>query len=248
MRILLEWLDIYGLTVEFYKRRKYKLVSTTVLCLLLISAYTSYNMRSLTNTFDSVYAPMSQQTTDHTVRDAVNPNSVHHRGKPLFELSARGGQASFASAFSSSSASDQEEFQQARHCLAQAMYFEARSEPLEGWQAVGDVVINRVRDKRYPNTVCDVVFQGEFRRHKCQFSFACDGRSDRAYNQNFGLPPMIWLASCLSKAQIQKLQASPRITMLIMLLQNGHLLWNRSPRLAVISFMSKTRWGISLPP
>lgn len=75
-----------------------------------------------------------------------------------------------------------ESFEEARQCLAQAIYFEARSEPEPGWEAVADVVINRVRDKRYPQTICRVVFQGEYRRHSCQFSFACDGLSDRAKN------------------------------------------------------------------
>ena len=64
------------------------------------------------------------------------------------------------------------------NCLAQAVYFEARGEPLEGQLAVAQVVINRVRDARYPSTVCQVVFQNEQWRHRCQFSFACDGRSD----------------------------------------------------------------------
>ncbi|MEM6833146.1 MAG: cell wall hydrolase [Sphingomonadales bacterium] len=67
-------------------------------------------------------------------------------------------------------------------CLAQAVYFEARSEPLEGQLAVAQVVLNRVMDERYPTTICGVVFQGEQRRHKCQFSFACDGLSDRPRN------------------------------------------------------------------
>ncbi len=71
----------------------------------------------------------------------------------------------------------------ARKCLAQAIYFEARSEPPEGWVAVADVVINRARDPRYPASICGVVFQGEYRKNRCQFSFACDGRSDRAYNR-----------------------------------------------------------------
>jgi spore germination cell wall hydrolase CwlJ-like protein len=71
----------------------------------------------------------------------------------------------------------------ARKCLAQAIYFEARSEPPEGWVAVADVVINRARNPRYPASICGVVFQGEYRRNRCQFSFACDGRSDRAYNR-----------------------------------------------------------------
>ena len=65
-------------------------------------------------------------------------------------------------------------------CLAQAIYFEARSEPIEGQLAVAHVVLNRVKDPRYPNTICGVVFQNEHRRHRCQFSFACDGLSDNA--------------------------------------------------------------------
>ena len=64
-------------------------------------------------------------------------------------------------------------------CLALAIYFEARSEPIAGQKAVAEVVLNRVQDKRFPGTVCGVVFQNEKWRHRCQFSFACDGRSDR---------------------------------------------------------------------
>ncbi len=66
-------------------------------------------------------------------------------------------------------------------CLAQAIYFEARSEPFEGQVAVAYVIMNRVKDRRYPNNICAVVFQNEQRRHKCQFSFACDGLSDNPY-------------------------------------------------------------------
>ena len=66
----------------------------------------------------------------------------------------------------------------ADRCLAQAIYFEARGEPFEGRMAVALVVLNRVKDAGYPSTVCDVVFQNEHRRHACQFSFACDGKSD----------------------------------------------------------------------
>lgn len=64
-------------------------------------------------------------------------------------------------------------------CLSQAVYFEARSEPLNGQAAVAEVILNRVQDRRFPNTICGVVFQNENWRHRCQFSFACDGRSDR---------------------------------------------------------------------
>lgn len=60
-------------------------------------------------------------------------------------------------------------------CLTQAVYFEARSEPLEGQEAVAQVVMNRTRMAQYPSQVCDVVFQGSDRPTGCQFSFTCDG-------------------------------------------------------------------------
>ena len=46
------------------------------------------------------------------------------------------------------------------YCLAQNVYFEAKSEPLAGQYAVADVVLNRVKDTRYPNTICEVVKEG----------------------------------------------------------------------------------------
>lgn len=65
-------------------------------------------------------------------------------------------------------------------CLALNIYFEARSEPDAGRMAVGHVVMNRVSDDRYPAGVCAVVRQGGERvRNRCQFSWWCDGRSDR---------------------------------------------------------------------
>lgn len=63
-------------------------------------------------------------------------------------------------------------------CLARAIYFEARGEPASGQVAVGRVILNRVADPRYPDTVCAVVYQNVHRRNRCQFSFACDGKAD----------------------------------------------------------------------
>jgi len=60
-------------------------------------------------------------------------------------------------------------------CLATAIYFEARGETYRGQVAVAQVVLNRVEDHRYPDTICGVVFQNQHRRNACQFSFACDG-------------------------------------------------------------------------
>ena len=63
-------------------------------------------------------------------------------------------------------------------CLAQAIYFESRGEPLEGQIAVAEVVLNRVDDRRFPNSVCGVTKQGVGQGRACQFSYACDGRAD----------------------------------------------------------------------
>jgi spore germination cell wall hydrolase CwlJ-like protein len=60
-------------------------------------------------------------------------------------------------------------------CLAQAIYYEARSESEDGQRAVAQVVLNRLRHPTYPATVCGVVYQGSERSTGCQFTFTCDG-------------------------------------------------------------------------
>lgn len=62
-------------------------------------------------------------------------------------------------------------------CLARAIYFEARGESIKGQAAVAEVVLNRVDSPLFPRTICGVVQQGG--SGGCQFSFVCDGRSDR---------------------------------------------------------------------
>ncbi len=64
-------------------------------------------------------------------------------------------------------------------CLADAVYFEARAEPVRGQMAVAQVVINRVFSGYYPNNICGVVYQNAHRHLRCQFTFACDGRPER---------------------------------------------------------------------
>jgi spore germination cell wall hydrolase CwlJ-like protein len=66
-----------------------------------------------------------------------------------------------------------------QRCLAEAIYFEARSEPEAGQAAVAQVVLNRVNSGLYPSSVCGVVYQNRNRHLACQFSFACEGRSLR---------------------------------------------------------------------
>ncbi|MEL6583928.1 MAG: cell wall hydrolase [Pseudomonadota bacterium] len=61
-------------------------------------------------------------------------------------------------------------------CLTQALYFEARGESISGQIAVAEVILNRVDDSRYPDSICGVIRQGEERRNRCQFSYMCDGK------------------------------------------------------------------------
>jgi len=68
-------------------------------------------------------------------------------------------------------------------CLARGIYFEARGESLEGQAAVAQVILNRVRNPTFPNTICGVVYQNDNWRNRCQFSFACDGIRDRVRSQ-----------------------------------------------------------------
>lgn len=67
------------------------------------------------------------------------------------------------------------EAERAVQCLTNAIYYEAASEPLDGQRAVAQVVVNRVRDRHFPKSVCGVVYEGWERRTGCQFSFVCDG-------------------------------------------------------------------------
>ena len=68
----------------------------------------------------------------------------------------------------------------ALRCLTQGVYYEAALESTEGQEAVAQVILNRVRDPNYPNTVCGVVFEGAERTTGCQFSFTCDGALSQA--------------------------------------------------------------------
>jgi len=77
-------------------------------------------------------------------------------------------------------------------CLAFNIYHEARGENLAGKFAVADVTLNRTRDKRFPDTICDVVKQGSLKYRKadhspkinvCQFSWWCDGKSDEPLDE-----------------------------------------------------------------
>jgi hypothetical protein len=63
-------------------------------------------------------------------------------------------------------------------CLAEALYFEARGETIKGIFAVAEVILNRVDSARYPDTVCDVIYQGTGEKYRCQFTYSCDGHAE----------------------------------------------------------------------
>jgi spore germination cell wall hydrolase CwlJ-like protein len=62
-------------------------------------------------------------------------------------------------------------------CLARTVYWEAKGEPVEAMEAVANVVMNRVADEAFPDTVCAVVTQGQD-GGPCQFSWWCDGNPE----------------------------------------------------------------------
>ncbi|SUZ88752.1 uncharacterized protein METZ01_LOCUS41606 [marine metagenome] len=72
-------------------------------------------------------------------------------------------------------------------CLSKNIYFEASTESTAGKIAVGQVVLNRKDSISFPNTVCDVVYEGKHYksgfpvRDRCQFSWYCDGKHDRPF-------------------------------------------------------------------
>ena len=83
----------------------------------------------------------------------------------------------------------------ATDCLSAAVYYEARSEPIDGQRAVAQVVLNRVRDRAFPASVCRVVYQRS--AGVCQFSFACDGSTAHP------LEPRAWaVAEAIAKAAL----------------------------------------------
>jgi spore germination cell wall hydrolase CwlJ-like protein len=74
-------------------------------------------------------------------------------------------------------------------CLANAVYFEARSEPIEGQLAVAEVVLNRAASGRYPTDLCSVITQ------KAQFSFIQRGKFPRADRESEAWKKAVAIAS-----------------------------------------------------
>ena len=85
------------------------------------------------------------------------------------------GKLAIARPFLGGAGADSGARERALDCLAAGIYYEARSESLQGQRAVAQVILNRVRDPLFPDSVCGVVFQGSSRSTGCQFTFTCDG-------------------------------------------------------------------------
>lgn len=125
-----------------------------------------------------VFLIVSTSLTEPTIAEAPTLAMMGDAYGPLDLASASTGASFSAADVPAGDSSTRNQF----ICLAQAIYFEARGEPIEGQIAVAQVVLNRLSDRNYPPTICGVVYQNETRRYHCQFSFACDGKSDRPRN------------------------------------------------------------------
>ena len=84
------------------------------------------------------------------------------------------------------------------HCLALALYWEARGEPELGMIAVGWTIINRTHSRDFPATPCAVVYEGG-EDPPCQFSWWCDGKSDRPRDRRGWLRAQVVAAKLLTR-------------------------------------------------
>ncbi len=85
-----------------------------------------------------------------------------------------------------------------RDCLTQAIYHEARGESVNGQWAVANVIVNRALSGKFPSTLCGVIYQNANKGyHRCQFTFACDGKTDApreraAWNRSAGIAAKVY--------------------------------------------------------
>ncbi|GGB51795.1 ATP-binding protein [Roseibium aquae] len=122
----------------------------------MVSAYAPDTVQDTTEPFRALFGASKYEQDPPPPEDPVNPHWWAQKPLPL-------------------SVSTEKE----QKCLAEAIYFEARGESEEGQIAVAQVVLNRVKNPAYPNTICGVVYQNQHMRNRCQFSYACDGIPDR---------------------------------------------------------------------
>ncbi|MBO0345519.1 cell wall hydrolase [Roseibium sp. CAU 1637] len=122
----------------------------------LVSAYAPDTLAHTQGPFDALFGAAKYEQELPPPEDPENPHWWAQKPLPASAYSAK-----------------------EQKCLAEAIYFEARGEVEEGQVAVAQVVLNRVKNPSYPNSICGVVYQNKQKRNRCQFSFACDGIRDR---------------------------------------------------------------------
>ncbi|MEP3048666.1 MAG: cell wall hydrolase [Roseibium sp.] len=122
----------------------------------LLSAYAPESVKETKEPFDALFGAAKYEQEAPPPEDPNNPHWWAQKPLPLSVGTAK-----------------------EQRCLAEAIYFEARGEEEEGQVAVAQVVLNRVKNPSYPNSICGVVYQNKHKRNRCQFSFACDGIKDR---------------------------------------------------------------------
>ena len=242
MRILLEWLDVYGLTADFLGRRKYKLLSVAIPCLLLVSAYTSFNTRSLVNALDSVYVPAS--TPHMCKRQPVSRNS---EANPCSNCRHRMGCPQFSLLWG----------------LVQCPRMRLSRKPAIVWHrpCISKHVANPLKGGRpsgmssstgCATSVIRVLSATWFSKASSVATNASSPlpvMADRTAPiiKNSGMPLMTWPVNCWSKAPTHRLPVWPHITMLTMWLPNGHPTWSRSQKSDDIFFMWKIPGATNLP-
>ena len=107
-------------------------------------------------------------------------------------------------------------------CLAENIYFEARNQGTAGWMAVANVTINRRDDSRFPNSICDVVYEAQMEeswktrnldipdnlrkynpvKDRCQFSWYCDGIPDEIHQKQLYSKILAFSEMMLAKENI----------------------------------------------
>lgn len=123
--------------------------------------------------FPAFTSPPRDQVTEEEAASAIAINAA---------TPAEPAQIAIARPFMFAPNTSPDDRNRARDCLTAAVYYEAAIETTQGQRAVAQVVLNRVRNPVFPDTICDVVFQGVGRSTGCQFTFTCDGALTRHPN------------------------------------------------------------------
>jgi N-acetylmuramoyl-L-alanine amidase len=132
-----------------------KIIQITLLAAVLTGCTSAALQQSKTEDAHNIDTAVTENTSPPQTLARTQPSPAEAEIKlPLYEVDAR-----------------------SHHCLAEAMYWEARGEGENGMLAVSSVVLNRVNDKRFPDPVCAVIREGG-ESPPCQFSWWCDGKSD----------------------------------------------------------------------